>query len=317
MMMNFFLYYFTVFIIVTNGIDIDVKQDRCKRQTSNTCLLMPQATEGPYYWNATYNRPNITENRPGIRFTLHITVIEVGTCQPIPRAAVDIWHCDAIGLYSHFINASLGAGPLPGMNGTRPPGPPPGTNGTRPPRPPGGGNRNTDNTTFLRGLQVTNDDGKATFYTIYPGWYVGRATHIHIKVHINGTYVDESGVYTGGYTSHTGQLFFDDLFTDQVGSLLPYISHNVTRVRNNIDGIFNGQGGNSSVLSVNFIEQNLGFDGGVIASIILGINSSSIPDPVEGGGGPPPPPTSTIRSLGNVVTVISYTLILFHFIALF
>jgi hypothetical protein len=81
--------------------------------------------------------------------------MEVDTCKPIPKAAVDIWHCDAIGLYSHFLNASLsdngGGRPPPGMNGTRPPGPPPGMNGTRPPGPPGGGNRNIDNTTFLRG----------------------------------------------------------------------------------------------------------------------------------------------------------------------
>lgn len=94
-----------------------------------------------------------SEDRPGIPFILHINVIEVDTCKPIPNAAVDIWHCDAIGLYSHFVNASLGAnggGPPPGANGTRPPRPP-GTNGTRPPGPPGGGNRNTDNSTFLRG----------------------------------------------------------------------------------------------------------------------------------------------------------------------
>jgi hypothetical protein len=89
-------------------------------------------------------------------------VIEVGTCEPIPKAAVDIWHCDANGIYSHFVNASLnanggGGGPPPGMNGTGPPPgmngtrPPPGMNGTRPPGPPGGGNQITDNTTFLRG----------------------------------------------------------------------------------------------------------------------------------------------------------------------
>jgi len=87
---------------------------------------------------------NFSEDRQGIPFTLRITVIEVGTCQPIPRAAIDIWHCDAIGLYSHFVNASLG-----GIGGGGRP--PPGMNGTRPPGPPGGGNRNTDNTTFLRG----------------------------------------------------------------------------------------------------------------------------------------------------------------------
>ena len=53
---------------------------------------------------------------------------------------------------------------------------------------------------------MTNTSGQATFYTIYPGWYTGRATHIHIKVHINGTYVDASGVYTGGHVSHTGKI---------------------------------------------------------------------------------------------------------------
>ncbi len=58
---------------------------------------------------------------------------------------------------------------------------------------------------IVPGLQVTNDNGQATFYTIYPGWYTGRATHIHIKVHINGTYVDTNGVYTGGHVSHTGK----------------------------------------------------------------------------------------------------------------
>ncbi len=53
---------------------------------------------------------------------------------------------------------------------------------------------------------MTDNKGEATFFTIYPGWYTGRATHIHVKVHINGTYVDESGVYTGGYVSHTGKI---------------------------------------------------------------------------------------------------------------
>ena len=89
-----------------------------------------------------------SEDRPGIPFTLRITVIEVGTCNPIPKAAVDIWHCDAGGIYSHFVNASLSSGsggPSPGMNGTRPP---PGSAAP----PPQGGSQNNDNSTFLRGM---------------------------------------------------------------------------------------------------------------------------------------------------------------------
>ena len=180
---------------------------------------------------------------------------------------------------------------------------------------------------IVTGLQVTNESGQATFYTIYPGWYMGRATHIHIKVHINGTYVDANGVYTGGHVSHTGkmitsairiaiskhigQLFFDDVFTDQVARYPPYTSHNVTRVLNHVDGIFNGEGGNSSLLSVSFINEALGFSGGVVASITLGINSSSIPRPIGGGEGPS---TSTRSSHGNPNTLINSILILFHFV---
>jgi protocatechuate 3,4-dioxygenase beta subunit len=85
-----------------------------------------------------------SEDRQGIPLTLHINLIEVATCQPIPKAAVDIWHCDAQGIYSHFINGSLGG------TGGPPQGPPPAMNGTRPARSPGGPNQNTDNSTFLR-----------------------------------------------------------------------------------------------------------------------------------------------------------------------
>lgn len=87
---------------------------------------------------------------------------------------------------------------------------------------------------------------------------------------------------------------------------------------NNVDGIFSGQGGNSSVLSVQYINQALGFQGGVIATINLGINSSAIPEPVQGGGGPPPPePTSTTPKSGGIInTIANVALILFHIIVL-
>jgi hypothetical protein len=107
---------------------------------------------------------------------------------------------------------------------------------------------------------------------------------------------------------HIGQLYFDDLFANQIVRLAPYASHNITRLLYHVDGIFNGQGGNSSILSVNFINEGLGFNEGVMASITLGINSSSIPELVQGGGGP---------STGNLSTLINFALILFHFVLLF
>lgn len=124
---------------------------------------------------------------------------------------------------------------------------------------------------------------------------------------------------------YLGQLYFDDLLTDRVALLTPYISHNITRVLNNVDGIFKGQGGNSSVLSVKYINEALGFSGGMIATINLGINSSAIPAPVQGGGGPPPPspttapsePITTPKSGGITNTIANVALILFHTIVFF
>ena len=99
-------------------------------------------------------------------------------------ATVDIWHCDAGGVYSGFVAASTGG--------------------------PGGGGGPTDKRTFLRGIQPTNAQGIATFQTIYPGWYRGRAVHIHVKVHLGGNVV------------HTGQFFFSDALTDTVYKRSPY-----------------------------------------------------------------------------------------------
>ena len=93
--------------------------------------------------------------------------MNASTCRPIAGAAVDVWHCDAGGVYSGFGHGS--------------------------------GNR-----TFMRGIQRTNAKGIATFRTVYPGWYMGRTVHIHVKVHL------------GGRVVHTGQLYFPDALTDVV-----------------------------------------------------------------------------------------------------
>ena len=132
-----------------------------------TCVLTPELTEGPYYIADEKLRRNITEGRPGAALTLHLTVVNASTCRPIKGAAVDIWHCDAVGVYSGF---GQGAG----------------------------------SRTFMRGIQKTDAKGIATFDTVYPGWYKGRAVHIHVKVHVGGNVV------------HTGQLFFPDTLTDTV-----------------------------------------------------------------------------------------------------
>ncbi len=89
---------------------------------------------------------------------LELSVVNVHTCEPVPDAVVDIWHCDALGVYSHYTSAGVGG--TGGMQGS------------------------TDATTFLRGVQLTDAQGKVTFDSLYPGFYQGRVTHIHVKVQV-------------------------------------------------------------------------------------------------------------------------------------
>ena len=80
----------------------------------------------------------------------------------MPGARVDIWHCDASGVYSGYAGQ--------------------------------GDDRTTDTTgeTFMRGTQFADDNGIAEFETVYPSWYRGRTTHVHFKV-----FLDETNILTG------------------------------------------------------------------------------------------------------------------------
>jgi protocatechuate 3,4-dioxygenase beta subunit len=166
-----------------------------------SCVLTPEMTEGPYYVDGDKVRRNITEGKPGVPLTLRLTVLDVSTCKPIKRAAVDIWHCDAGGVYS------------------------------------GTSVQSTEDLRFLRGIQRTDRNGLAIFKTIYPGWYSGRAVHIHLKV------------YLGGRTVHTGQLFFPDTLTDTVYKRSPYNQRGSRDARNATDSIFRN-GGRRSLLKL-------------------------------------------------------------------
>ena len=184
--------------------------------SSAACVLTPEVTEGPYYLDLDKVRSDITEGKDGTPLDLKVTVVDATGCTPIKDAAIDVWHCDAGGVYSGFSQASAG-GPGGG---------------------PGGAQSATDDQTFLRGTQVTDANGLGRFRTIYPGWYRGRAVHIHMKVHVGGSVV------------HTGQLFFDDDLTDQVYRSTPYSSRGTRDMRNSADDIYRDAGAASAVLAV-------------------------------------------------------------------
>ena len=86
---------------------------------------------------------------------------------------------------------------------------------------------------FLRGHQITDESGVVRFVTIYPGWYPGRAVHIHFKV--------RSTTATPAY-EFTSQFYFDEPFTDRVHAAEPYAAHTGERMRNERDGIYRNGG---------------------------------------------------------------------------
>jgi protocatechuate 3,4-dioxygenase beta subunit len=172
---------------------------------AGSCSLTPEMTEGPYYFDVDAMRDDIREDREGATLKLAVRVRDAETCDPIANAVVDIWHCDANGLYSGFEAASTGSG---GGGG------------------PGGASGPTDDETYLRGALVTDADGVAEFTTVYPGWYRGRTVHIHAKVHLDNS------------TLVTTQLFFDDAFSEVVYEQEPYASNTGRDTFNDDDSIF-------------------------------------------------------------------------------
>jgi protocatechuate 3,4-dioxygenase beta subunit len=180
------------------------------------CVLTPEQTEGPFYVDGAKLRRDITEGRPGTPLALELEVVSASACKPIANVAVDIWHCDALGEYS-------------GVNG-------------------GSG-------TFMRGVQRTDSKGVARFDTVYPGWYSGRAVHIHVKVH------------AGGNVVHTGQLYFPDEVTAGAYDAPPYDSRPGPEVANDEDAIF-VNGGSKSMLTVKKS------DDGYTGSIRMGVQTA-------------------------------------------
>ncbi|WP_165977286.1 intradiol ring-cleavage dioxygenase [Nonomuraea diastatica] len=159
---------------------------------AGTCTLTPSATQGPFYFDAGRIRSDIREGKPGVRLRLGIRVQDSTACRPVRDAVVEIWHCDAAGLYSGAEKESKG-GSLgkPLMTDMTP----------------------TDDKRYLRGAQVTNPDGIVQFTTIWPGWYPGRTVHIHVMVHVS----DKRVLCT--------QLMFDESRNAEVLARPPYSAH--------------------------------------------------------------------------------------------
>jgi protocatechuate 3,4-dioxygenase beta subunit len=259
------------------------------RPLDPSCTLAAEQEQGPYYIDDEKLRSDITEGKPGVPLKLRITLLDANRCAPLDNAAIDIWHCDALGVYSGFTrNSPDGPGGMGRRGGPPPdfdpqvfpPGMPPPDGGPGRMGPPPA--RITDESRFLRGVQLTGAEGIAEFATIYPGWYAGRAIHIHMKVHLGGSAAFQR--YAGGHVCHTGQLFFPEDITADIAKLQPYARRlSIHRTLQTEDGVFNGQHGSASMLTLTRLAKGFNADG-FMASITLAVDREAMPAPLRGFG---------------------------------
>jgi len=192
-----------------------------------TCVLLPEATAGPFPLDEQFDRRDVTEDSPGRPLRLGLRVVD-DTCMPVAGATVEIWHCDATGDYSAFTDG-------------------------------GGGQDEAEGTTFLRGSQASGDDGIVEFLTVVPGWYRGRAVHIHLRVHLDDAIV------------LTSQLYFD---ADQLAAVYAedaYVDNGLPDTSNESDGIAGDPADEGTLLAMADAETTRG--AGSVALLNLGVAS--------------------------------------------
>ncbi|KAK0200629.1 aromatic compound dioxygenase [Desarmillaria ectypa] len=180
---------------------IGLTSDSDPFSSNSSCVLTPELEQGPYYVQGEYICSNMSEDQPGL--------IDVSTCEPLTGVYLDVWHCNATGVYAGIVADGNGDSSV----------------------------ESNWNTTFLRGIQQMNDEGYAQFETIFPGHYSGRTTHFHMIVHADGTVFD-NGTFKSDGNQHIGQVFFDQDLITAVEATSPYSTNTIAITNNEDDRVF-------------------------------------------------------------------------------
>jgi len=174
-----------------------------------SCVVRPELTEGPYFVDEVMERFDIRTEptdetlKAGLPLLLKYRVTDVSnaSCSPLEGAQIDVWHCDADGDYSGVND--------PGFD--------------------------TEGEMWLRGYQITDEYGEAQFLTIVPGWYSGRAVHIHFKI--------RTETADGESYEYTSQFFFDPELIEELYQEEPYAGKGSPDTPNETDNIYQGSDG--------------------------------------------------------------------------
>ncbi|GKT47086.1 uncharacterized protein ColSpa_07267 [Colletotrichum spaethianum] len=232
-----------------------------------TCALVPETTIGPYYVEGELIRTDTTDGQAGVPVHLDIQFVDVTSCTAVSEQLIDVWACNATGVYSGV--SAQGQGGL--------------------------------NTTHGRGVQQTDSDGVVQFDTIFPGHYTGRATHIHI-MSTDGAEILPNGTFEGGTARNIGQLFFDQSLISEVETLAPYITNTQTLTTNLQDSIAADEATAAYDPFLKYVRLGDDLNDGLLMWITIGINTTAnYNDNVSaaahyyegggvdqsGGGGPP------------------------------
>lgn len=251
------------------------------RQVRPGCVLDPEVTEGPFWVAGELVRSDILNGTRGVQLHLDINVIDVKTCTPIPNVYVELWGTNSTGVYTGVIAKGNGAGLAAPQE---------------------------INNNALRGLQPTGSNGTASFLTVVPGHYVGRAVHLHTITH-HGARLLPNNTIQGGTISHVGQFYFDQSLYSTVGATAPYNTNQQKLVLNTADQLFNQgkRGGDNPILQTTLLGSKV--TDGLYGFIEVGVDPSARrnPQPVNtwtAKGGVPVPgsmwagyPWNKIRSL--------------------